>query len=89
MPMRRTWIICSVLAAITFAVFWPVFHNEFIITTTQPTSQPMCTYRAGLRRESGLVRSAAVHSGNWHPLTWLSHMLDVRVLRASIRAGTI
>jgi tetratricopeptide (TPR) repeat protein len=31
---------------------------------------------AGLTREGLVWAFTAVHSANWHPLTWLSHMLD-------------
>jgi hypothetical protein len=28
--MRREWIICCLLAAITLAVYWPVRHQNFV-----------------------------------------------------------
>jgi tetratricopeptide (TPR) repeat protein len=31
---------------------------------------------SGLRRHAILWAFTAVHSANWHPLTWISHMLD-------------
>ena len=33
--------------------------------------------RGGLRPEAVVAAFTTVHAGNWHPLTWLSHMLDV------------
>ncbi len=33
--------------------------------------------RTGLTPESVRWAFTADHAGNWHPLTWLSHMLDV------------
>ncbi len=35
--------------------------------------------RAGLTRESIAWAFTAAHSSNWHPLTWLSHILDVQL----------
>ena len=34
--------------------------------------------RGGLTPDAARWAITAYHSGNWHPLTWLSHMLDVQ-----------
>ena len=69
-----------VLVAITLAVYWQTLGHEFIsdyddgayVTDNEHVL-------AGLTRDSVAWAFAAMHSGNWHPLTWLSHMLDVQV----------
>ena len=35
--------------------------------------------RAGLTFENALWSLTAIRGGNWHPVTWVSHMLDVEV----------
>jgi tetratricopeptide (TPR) repeat protein len=68
--------ICLVLALGTLALYWPVIHHNFIglddnlYVTANPQVQAGLTW-------SG-VQWAFQNSmaANWHPLTWLSHMLD-------------
>jgi len=77
--MRREAIICLGLAAITLALYWPVSRHDFInlddpdYVTENPTVQAGLT-GLGLRWAFG-----ASHAYNWHPLTWLSHMLDCQL----------
>jgi tetratricopeptide (TPR) repeat protein len=70
---------CLVLAAITFAVFGQTLHHEFIgyDDETYVYDNPMVARGLTLK---GLVWAfTRVHSFNWHPLTWLSHMLDCQL----------
>jgi tetratricopeptide (TPR) repeat protein len=77
--MRREVSICFGLAAITLAVFWPVTGHDFInlddpdYVTWNPIVQAGIT-GPGLRWAFG-----GSHASNWHPLTWLSHMLDCQI----------
>ncbi len=71
--------VCLVLAAITFAVFGQTLHHEFIDydDKTYVYDNPMVARGLTLK---GLVWAFThVHSFNWHPLTWLSHMLDCQL----------
>ena len=83
--MRREVIIGLVLAAITLAVFWPVSRHEFIAFDDQAYVTENPHVRTGLNWEN--VRWAFTNRevGLWHPLTWLSHMLDCRWF--GLRAG--
>ncbi len=69
--------IAAALIVITVAAFLPVRHNGFILfddpsyITRNPQVGAGLTWR-------GLVWTLTTNTaGNWHPLTWLSHMLDV------------
>src|SRR5512137_2672371 len=79
MRMRRDAIICLGLAAITLALFWPVSRHEFVnlddpdYVTENPAVQAGVTW-AGVR-----WAFSGSHASNWHPLTWLSHMLDCQL----------
>ena len=75
----RILYICLTLALATIAVYWQVRHYEFIdfdddeyITDTNPV-------KAGLTHEGFVWAFTKSHSNNWHPLTWLSHMLDCQL----------
>jgi tetratricopeptide (TPR) repeat protein len=67
------------LAAATLLTYWPVVHCEFI-TYDDPqyvTENP--TVRAGLSARGVAWAFRSAHAANWHPLTWLSHMLDCQL----------
>jgi protein O-mannosyl-transferase len=73
---RATFLICLLLALVTLAIYWPVIRCEFInyddpvYVTENPPVQAGLTWKgAGWAFTTG-------HASNWHPLTWLSLMLD-------------
>ena len=75
----RTVLACVLLGAVTLAAFWPVIHNDFVnyddrdYVTENPHVLGGVTWAdAGWAFRTG-------HSGNWHPLTWLAHSLDVQL----------
>ncbi|MBI3875180.1 MAG: hypothetical protein HY300_04315, partial [Verrucomicrobia bacterium] len=76
---QRRILVCLALVAGTLAAYWPVQHYDFInlddpgYVTLNPMVQRGLTW-AG-------VKQAFLHGNlaNWHPLTWLSHMLDVQL----------
>jgi len=39
--------------------------------------------RSGLSREGFIWAMTDIHTGYWHPLTWLSHMLDYQLFRSN------
>jgi len=77
--MRREVLICLLLAGITLGLFWPLgqlgFYDsddpEYILTN------PMV--RDGLSPQSVWWALTTYHASNWHPVTWLSLMLDCQL----------
>ena len=67
------------LALITVAVYLPVIELSFVTfdDTYYLTENPKV--QAGLTRESVQWAFTRAHAANWHPLTWLSHMLDCQL----------
>jgi Flp pilus assembly protein TadD len=67
------------LGAVTLVVFWPQTSHEFIsyddpfYLTENPHVQQGLTWG----NVAWVFRTG--EAGNWHPLTWLSHMLDVQL----------
>jgi tetratricopeptide (TPR) repeat protein len=85
MPDTRTrslprWI-CLLLAGLTFAVYAPVSQHEFIhyddpaYVTANPQIQSGLT-RDGLAWAFGRLHGRDTY---WHPLTWVSHMVDCQL----------
>lgn len=89
--MSRAWetprrcAVYALLAAVTLAVYAQVHDFEFvnvddpIYVTDNPQVQ------APLSATGVAWAFTNAHSGNWQPLTWLSHMLDYQVF--GLRAG--
>ncbi len=67
------------LAAVTIAVYWPVLQNGFVSYDDTDYVTTNMAVRQGLTLQSFTWAFSAFHAGNWHPLTWLSHMLDVEL----------
>jgi len=74
--MRDRLVIAVALAAVTLLVYWPVGTCGFISfdDPTYVTNNPHVL--EGVSREGVWWAFTATYAGNWHPLTWLSHMLD-------------
>src|SRR2546425_103623 len=71
-------LICLALGLITLALYLPSLRHDFLEYDDQEyvTSNPHV--RAGLTIH-GLLWAFGQHASNWHPMTWLSHMLDCQI----------
>lgn len=67
------------VAALTVAVYWPVLQNGFIDFDDDLYVTANMMVRQGLSLKGVLWAFGTFHAANWHPLTWLSHMLDVEL----------
>lgn len=76
--LNKHWpvYICTGLILVTLIVFEPVRRNGFVSydDNTYVTENPHVI--KGLNPQSIIWAFTTTHAGNWHPLTWLSHMLD-------------
>ncbi len=74
---RKTASIAVILAVLAFLPYAQTIEHDFISydDTVFVTDNP--EVRAGLTGEGVVWALTAFHSGNWVPLTWMSHMLDV------------
>ena len=77
--MRRTFLICLALAALTLAALWPVVGNGFVNFDDPAYVYENGRVLAGLSWDNVKWAFSTGYFGNWHPLTWLSHMLDVQL----------
>lgn len=76
---RGTLLAGTVLTAVTAVVFWPVGSYEFIQLDDLHYIANNAVIRKGLSVETARWAFTSFHLGNWHPVTWLSHALDVSV----------
>ncbi len=77
MPLPATKLrVCLFLTIAILAVFWRVQDHGFVnldddlYVTANPRVQ------AGLTVDGAVWAFTTTHASNWHPLTWLSHMVD-------------
>lgn len=77
------WIVSSLLAAalavLCFAALSPLLSAEFLAYDDQDYVYQNPQVAAGLAPRSVAWAFTHTHSGNWHPLTWISHMADVEL----------
>ena len=77
--VRRDWIVLSVLGLLTLALFYPVVNFEFINYDDDRYVTQNTFVSPGLTWRGVYLAATAVAASNWHPLTWLSHMLDCQL----------
>jgi tetratricopeptide (TPR) repeat protein len=76
---RRSLLICALLSAMTLIAYGPVLDNDFINLDDYANVSKNPHVQGGLTWENVKWSFQAGYSGNWHPLTWWSHMLDVQL----------
>ena len=76
---RVPLLLGAALALLTLAAYLPTFHNGFVNLDDgfYVTGNPQV--RAGITRASVAWALTANVANNWHPLTLLSHQLDVQL----------
>jgi len=75
---RRLILLSSCLIAVTTATFWPVLHNGFINYDDPDYVSENPHVLGGFTRQN-VAWAFGDHAGNWHPLTWISHILDAQL----------
>jgi Flp pilus assembly protein TadD len=76
---RQNWLICLGLGLAVLAAYAPVWRAGFI-TYDDPayvTANPHV--QGGLSWAGFIWALTTAHASNWHPLTWISHMLDFQL----------
>jgi Tfp pilus assembly protein PilF len=76
---RRNQAIGLCLAMVTAVVYWPVTHFGFV-----NYDDPYYVYenphlRAGLTLQGIVWAFTTNYRSNWHPVTWMSHLLDYQL----------
>ena len=72
-------LICLGLVLATAAVYWHVQNNNFIDFDDPLYVTENRNIQAGLTSDAIKWAFTTSHAYNWHPVTWLSHILDFRL----------
>ncbi len=75
----RDIIACLFLAVITISVYWQVHNYDFVNYDDNIYVSDNQQVQGGLTFDSITWAFTTNHASNWHPLTWLSHMLDYQL----------
>jgi protein O-mannosyl-transferase len=70
------WLVAAVLALVTIALYWPATGYDFINFDDPDYVAANPHVQAGLTWEGIGWAFASLDIGLWHPLAWISHMLD-------------
>ena len=78
-------LIYPALALTTLAAYWQVHNCDFTSYDDNLYVTQNWHVKTGLTRDNVLWAFTAGHASNWHPLTWLSHMLDCHLFGTNPR----
>ena len=70
---------CLALALGTLALYWPVTSYPFINFDDDEYVADNPVTQAGLTWHGLVWAFNGIHVGNWHPASWLSHMIDCQL----------
>ncbi len=79
---RFTWIdsvICLLLAVVTLLPYVQTFSFGFVNIDDPGYVYENSLIKSGLTRESTSQAIFGFHQSNWHPLVWISYMLEVEI----------
>ncbi len=74
--MRSEACIWLILITAVLLVYWQVGDHEFINYDDNAYITDNAQVQKGLTSKGIIWAFTTSHTGNWHPLTWISHMLD-------------
>jgi len=74
--MRSEACIWLILITAVLLVYWQVGDHEFINYDDNVYITDNAQVQKGLTSNGIIWAFTTSHTGNWHPLTWISHMLD-------------
>ncbi|HYM75240.1 MAG TPA: tetratricopeptide repeat protein [Candidatus Dormibacteraeota bacterium] len=78
---KRNPVVCLLLAVITLALYNPVNRHPFVNYDDDRYVTENPHIRQGLTADAIAWSLTSTEQANWHPLTWMSHALDVSLFR--------
>ena len=72
-------LVCLLLILVTLALYRPVTHHAFINFDDDQYVTDNSQVKAGLTWPGIVWAFQSGYADNWHPLTWISHMLDCQL----------
>lgn len=85
MTNRRTFIFCLGASLIIWAIYGQVLDHSFINFDDTLYITHNQNVQSGLNATNLFWALTTSHASNWHPVTWISHMLDCQLF--GLQAG--
>lgn len=82
----RLLYICLFLAVVVSAVYWPVHKYDFVRYDDNKYVTNNLNIQSGINAKSIRWAFTSGYASNWHPVTWLSLMLDYKLF--GLNAGS-
>jgi hypothetical protein len=76
---QKKWGICFFLVLVAFAVFYRLSGYDFVNFDDDLYVTANFRIQSGLTLKNIEWAFSATEIANWHPVTWISHMLDVQL----------
>jgi tetratricopeptide (TPR) repeat protein len=76
---KYLFIICLFLVVATLAVYWQVLDNDFVNYDDDRYVTENIYVLKGVTFDSLTWAFTSSQFSNWHPLTWISHMIDCQL----------
>jgi len=78
---RRTLFVWLFLAIAVIVIYWQVNNHDFVYFDDNEYITENRHVQTGLTSGNITWAFTTFHAANWHPLTWISHMLDYELFR--------
>ena len=78
-PRLPKWFAVLALVLLTIALYWPATSHDFVNYDDDMYVKDNTHVTSGLTLENARWAFRSDYAGNWHPVTWLSHMLDCQL----------
>jgi tetratricopeptide (TPR) repeat protein len=76
---RVNFLIAAALTIVTLAIYAQVIGHQFITLDDDAFIKDNPMVNRGVRLAGLAWAFTTFHGGNWHPLTWVSHMIDCQL----------
>jgi Flp pilus assembly protein TadD len=76
---RQNWLICLGLALAVVAVYSPLWHCQFVLFDDNEYVTNNDMVKQGVTWPGIVWAFTTVYASNWHPLAWISHMVDFQI----------
>ena len=76
---RVTAVSALALVLLTLVAYWPIRHNGFVLFDDPDYITSNEVVKRGLTAGGVALAFTKCYAGNWIPLTWISHMIDVEL----------
>jgi len=83
---RVTTAALLAIVVLTIFAFWPLQRNGFISVDDGDYITQNAVVKRGITAPGIVLAFTRSYAANWHPLTWVSHMLDVELFGLDPRA---